>query len=128
VLRSPAPYSTSRETDVSADCLFCRIVRKEIPATIVAEDEHSVAFRDVGPQAPTHVLVIPRQHVSTLDDVKDPLLVGRLMTMASAIARAEGISDAGYRTVVNTNANGGQTVFHLHVHVLGGRRLAWPPG
>jgi histidine triad (HIT) family protein len=113
---------------VSADCLFCRIVRKEIPATIVAEDEHSVAFRDVGPQAPTHVLVIPRQHVSTLDDVKDPLLVVRLMTMASAIARAEGISDAGYRTVVNTNANGGQTVFHLHVHVLGGRRLAWPPG
>lgn len=113
---------------MSADCLFCRIVRKEIPASIVAEDEHSVAFRDIGPQAPTHVLVIPRQHVSTLDDVEDPLLVGRLMTMAAEIARQEGIVEGGYRTVVNTNANGGQTVFHLHVHVLGGRRLTWPPG
>ena len=113
---------------MSADCLFCRIVRKEIPAGIIAEDEHSVAFRDIGPQAPTHVLVIPRQHVSTLDDVTDPLLIGRLMTMAAEVARQEGIVEAGYRTVVNTNANGGQTVFHLHVHVLGGRRLKWPPG
>jgi histidine triad (HIT) family protein len=113
---------------VSADCLFCRIVRKEIPATIVAEDDHCVAFRDIGPQAPTHVLVIPRQHVSTLDDVKDPLLIGRLMTMAAEIARNENIVDAGYRTVINTNGNGGQTVFHLHVHVLGGRRMTWPPG
>jgi histidine triad (HIT) family protein len=116
------------ETDVSADCLFCRIVRREIPAAIVAEDDHSVAFRDIGPQAPTHVLVIPRQHVSTLDDVTDPLLIGRLMTMAAAVARNENIVDAGYRTVINTNAGGGQTVFHLHVHVLGGRRLSWPPG
>ena len=113
---------------MSADCLFCRIARKEIPATLVAEDDHCVAFRDIGPQAPTHVLVIPRQHVSTLDEVTDPLLIGRLMTMAADIARRENIVEAGYRTVINTNANGGQTVFHLHVHVLGGRRMAWPPG
>jgi histidine triad (HIT) family protein len=113
---------------MSADCLFCRIVRREIPASIVAEDDHCVAFRDIGPQAPTHVLVIPRQHVSTLDDVTDPLLIGRLMTMAAEIARKEKVVEAGYRTVINTNGNGGQTVFHLHVHVLGGRRMTWPPG
>lgn len=113
---------------MSADCLFCRIVRREIPATIVAEDEHCVAFRDIGPQAPTHVLVVPRQHVSTLDEVTDPLLMGRLMMAAAEVARSEKIVDAGYRTVINTNAGAGQTVFHLHVHVLGGRRLTWPPG
>jgi histidine triad (HIT) family protein len=83
---------------MSADCLFCRIVRREIPASIVAEDDHCVAFRDIGPQAPTHVLVIPRQHVSTLDDVTDPLLIGRLMTMAAEIARKEKVVEAGYRT------------------------------
>jgi len=110
------------------DCLFCRIIRREIPATIVAEDEHCVAFRDIGPQAPTHVLVVPREHVATLDAVKDPLLIGRAMTMAAEVARLEKIVDAGYRTVVNTNAGAGQTVFHVHVHVLGGRRFAWPPG
>jgi histidine triad (HIT) family protein len=98
---------------MSADCLFCRIVRREIPATIVHEDEHCVAFRDIGPQAPTHILVIPRQHVSTA---------------AAEIARAEKLVEAGYRTVINTNAGSGQTVFHLHVHVLGGRRMTWPPG
>lgn len=113
---------------MSADCLFCRIVRREIPATIVAEDEHCVAFRDIGPQAPTHVLVVPRQHVSTLDEVTDPLLIGRLLMAAAEVARSEKIVDAGYRTVINTNAGAGQTVFHLHVHVLGGRRLTWPPG
>jgi histidine triad (HIT) family protein len=113
---------------MSADCLFCRIVRREIPATIVHEDDHCVAFRDIGPKAPTHILVIPRQHVSTLDDVTDPLLIGRLMIAAAEIARAEKIVETGYRTVINTNAGGGQTVFHLHVHVLGGRRMTWPPG
>ena len=113
---------------MSADCLFCRIVRREIPATIVHEDEHCVAFRDIGPKAPTHILVIPRQHVSTLDDVTDPLLIGRLMIAAAEIARTEKLVEAGYRTVINTNAGGGQTVFHLHVHVLGGRRMTWPPG
>jgi len=110
------------------DCLFCKIIRREIPATIVAEDEYCVAFRDIGPQAPTHVLVVPREHVATLDAVKDPLLIGRAMAMAAEVARAEKIVDAGYRTVVNTNAGAGQTVFHVHVHVLGGRRFAWPPG
>ena len=113
---------------MSADCLFCRIVRREIPASIVAENDHCIAFRDIGPQAPTHVLVVPRQHVSTLDDVSDPLLIGRLMTMAADVARQEKLVEAGYRTVINTNAGAGQTVFHLHVHVLGGRRMTWPPG
>ena len=113
---------------MSADCLFCRIVRGEIPATIVHEDEHCVAFRDIGPKAPTHILVIPRQHISTLDEVSDPLLIGNLMMAAAKIARAEKLVEAGYRTVINTNAGGGQTVFHLHVHVLGGRRMTWPPG
>lgn len=113
---------------MSADCLFCRIVRREIPATVVHEDEHCVAFRDIGPKAPTHILVIPRQHISTLDEVSDPLLIGRLMMAAAEIARTEKIVEAGYRTVINTNAGGGQTVFHLHVHVMGGRRMTWPPG
>lgn len=113
---------------VSADCLFCRILRGEIPATIVAENEHCVAFRDIGPQAPTHVLVVPRQHVSTIDAVSDPLLLGRLLLTAADVARQEKIVEGGYRLVINTNADGGQTVFHLHVHVLGGRRLTWPPG
>lgn len=113
---------------MSADCLFCRIIRREIPATIVYEDEHCVAFRDIGPQAPTHILVIPRQHVSTLDEVTDPLLIGRLMTATAQIARSERIVESGYRTVINTNAGAGQTVFHLHVHLLGGRRMTWPPG
>lgn len=113
---------------MSSDCLFCRIIRREIPATLVAEDEHCVAFRDIGPQAPTHVLVVPRQHVSTLDAVTDPLLIGRLMTLAADIARREGLVESGYRTVINTNAGAGQTVFHLHVHLLGGRRFTWPPG
>ena len=113
---------------MSADCLFCRIIRGEIPATVVAEDEHGVAFRDIGPQAPTHILVVPRQHVSTLDEVTDPLLIGRLMSLAAEVARQEGIVESGYRAVINTNAGAGQTVFHLHVHVLGGRRMTWPPG
>ena len=110
------------------DCLFCRIIRKEIPAKIVAEDEHCVAFRDINPQAPTHVLVIPRTHVASLNEATDATLVGRLQLFAARIARSEGLAERGYRTVVNTNADAGQTVFHIHVHVLGGRRLGWPPG
>lgn len=113
---------------MSADCLFCRIIRREIPATIVWEDDHCVAFRDINAQAPVHVLVVPRQHVSTLDDVTDPLLIGRVMATAATVARSEDLVESGYRTVINTNAGAGQTVFHLHVHVLGGRRLTWPPG
>jgi histidine triad (HIT) family protein len=110
------------------DCLFCRIVNKEIPATIIAENEHCIAFRDINPQAPTHVLVVPRVHIPSLDEVKDPAVIGEVMLTAADIARKEGIVAAGYRTVTNTNAGAGQTVFHLHVHVLGGRRLTWPPG
>ena len=109
-------------------CLFCRIVRGEIPATLVTQDEHCIAFRDINPQAPTHVLVVPREHVASLDEATDPALVGRLALLAAEIARREGIAARGYRTVINTNADAGQTVFHLHLHLLGGRPLGWPPG
>ena len=109
-------------------CLFCRIVRREIPATLIAETEDCVAFRDINPQAPVHVLVIPREHVESLNDAPDAQLVGRLATVAAEIARKEGIADSGYRTVINTNADAGQTVSHIHLHLLGGRRMAWPPG
>jgi histidine triad (HIT) family protein len=110
------------------DCLFCRIVRKEIPARLVAEDEHCIAFRDINPQAPVHVLVIPRKHVPSLDQTGDAEMLGRLSLMAAEIARAEGITARGYRTVMNTNADAGQTVFHVHLHLIGGRPMAWPPG
>lgn len=113
---------------MSDDCLFCRIVRKEIPAKIVAEDAFAVAFRDVNPQAPVHVLVIPRAHVASLNQADDADLIGRLHLMAARIAREEGLSERGYRTVINTNADAGQTVFHVHLHLLGGRRMTWPPG
>ena len=109
-------------------CLFCRIVRGDIPATLIAETEDCVAFRDINPQAPVHVLVIPRAHVGSLNDAPDERLVGRLATVAAEIARKEGIADSGYRTVINTNAAAGQTVFHIHLHLLGGRQLGWPPG
>ncbi|MGH7711994.1 MAG: histidine triad nucleotide-binding protein [Gemmatimonadaceae bacterium] len=113
---------------MSATCLFCRIVRKEIPATLVAEDEHCIAFRDINPQAPVHVLVVPREHVDTLEAASDATMLGRVLLMAAQVARSEGIVESGYRTVVNTNAGAGQSVFHLHAHVLGGRRMTWPPG
>ena len=110
------------------DCLFCRIVRKEIPAKLVAEDDYSLAFRDVNPQAPVHVLVIPKEHVASLDQATDPELLGRLSLMAAEIARQEGITAGGYRTVMNTNRDAGQTVFHVHLLLLGGRSMHWPPG
>ena len=110
------------------DCLFCRIVRKEIPAKLVAENEHCVAFRDINPQAPVHVLVIPRAHVPSLNQATDAEMIGRLSLMAADIARTEGVAESGYRTVINTNAGAGQTVFHVHLHLLGGRALHWPPG
>ena len=109
-------------------CLFCRIARKEIPATIVFEDESVVAFRDIDAKAPTHVLIIPRTHVASLDEATDAQMLGSLQLVAAAIARKEGISAGGYRTVMNSGADAGQTVFHVHLHLLGGRRLAWPPG
>ena len=113
---------------MTASCLFCRIVSGEIPATIIRQDEHCVAFRDINPQAPVHVLVIPRVHVESLDALVDDAVAARVLAMASEVARQEGIATTGYRTVFNTNAAAGQTVFHLHAHVLGGRALAWPPG
>jgi histidine triad (HIT) family protein len=113
---------------MSDSCLFCRIVRREIPATIVREDEHTLAFRDIDPKAPTHVLVIPKEHVASLRDVRDPALAGRLLTTAAEIAAEEGIAESGYRTVVNSGADAGQTVFHVHLHLLGGRHMTWPPG
>jgi len=95
---------------------------------LVAEDEHSIAFRDINPQAPVHVLVIPRAHVASLETANDAEMIGRLSLMAAQIARAEGVSEKGYRTVMNTNSAAGQTVFHVHLHLLGGRSMHWPPG
>ncbi|MES2179214.1 MAG: histidine triad nucleotide-binding protein [Gemmatimonadota bacterium] len=113
---------------MSDSCLFCRIARKEIPAAIVMENDHVVAFRDIDPKAPTHVLIVPRTHIATLSDATDPGVLGELMLAAASVARMEGIDAGGYRAVVNSGADAGQTVFHVHVHVLGGRKLAWPPG
>ena len=109
-------------------CLFCRIIAKEIPATIVAEDEHCLAFRDLNPQAPTHILVIPKEHVPSLNQLTDPAVAGRVLAFARDLAAKEGVAERGYRVVVNTNAEAGQTVFHQHAHLLGGRALGWPPG
>ena len=113
---------------MAENCLFCRIVRGEIPAKIVAENTHCVAFRDINPQAPTHVVIVPREHVASLDEATDAAMIGQLALMASEIARSEGIAARGYRTVFNTNADAGQTVFHLHLHLIGGRAMGWPPG
>lgn len=113
---------------MSETCLFCRIVRKEIPATLIFENEHVVAFRDIDPKAPTHVLLVPREHVATLDDATDAHMLGELVFAAAQVARAEGLVQGGYRTVINCGANAGQSVFHIHLHLLGGRALAWPPG
>lgn len=113
---------------MAANCLFCRIVAKEIPARVVAEDEHCVAFRDINPQAPVHILIIPREHVPSLNEARDAAMLGRLQLMAAALAKSEGLAERGYRTVVNTNADAGQTVFHIHLHLIGGRLMAWPPG
>ena len=113
---------------MAENCLFCRIVRKEIPAKIVAETEDCVAFRDINPQAPVHILVVPRQHIATVKDVNDPTIVGKLTKLGAELASRDDIADSGYRLVINTNADAGQTVFHLHMHLLGGRHLGWPPG
>jgi histidine triad (HIT) family protein len=113
---------------VPDDCLFCRLIRGEIPANLVAQTPECVAFRDIDPQAPTHVVIVPRAHIPTLADVKDPLIVGQMAKLATEIAKSAGVAESGFRIVVNTNANGGQTVFHLHMHLLGGRRMGWPPG
>lgn len=111
-----------------SDCLFCRIVAGDVPADVVASDDQHVAFRDIEPQGPTHLLVIPRAHVASLDAADDADLLGGLLSFARDVARQAGVSDSGYRTVINTNADAQQTVAHLHVHVIGGRKFTWPPG
>jgi len=112
----------------TSSCLFCRIVRGEIPAKIVAETPECIAFRDIDPKAPTHVLVIPREHVASLDAATDPALLGKMALLAAEIARSEQLVERGYRTVMNTGADAGQTVWHIHLHLLGGRAMGWPPG
>jgi histidine triad (HIT) family protein len=109
-------------------CLFCRIVAKEIPAAIVGESEHALAFRDIAPQAPVHVLVIPKKHYGSMNEVTDGAEFAAISMLAQKVAGELGIAESGYRTVVNTGGDGGQTVHHLHMHVLGGRGMAWPPG
>jgi len=113
-----------------SDCLFCKIVEGKIPAKIVHEDADTVAFEDIQPQAPQHVLVVPRRHIPTANDLspEDEAIVGKMLRAAAVVAKARGIDGSGWRAVVNTNAEGGQVVFHLHLHVLGGRRMGWPPG
>lgn len=113
-----------------SDCIFCRIVAGTIPATLVYQDELVVAFDDLHPQAPTHTLVIPRKHVAAVQDCQasDQALLGRLLQACAAVAKSKGLAERGYRIVTNTGQDGGQSVFHLHLHVLGGRPLGWPPG
>jgi histidine triad (HIT) family protein len=113
-----------------SDCLFCRIIAGEIPGAIVYQDERMIVLKDVNPQAPTHLLVIPRTHIETLNDLTpaDDGLVGEMMRRAAALAREHGFDRRGYRTVFNCNAAAGQTVFHIHLHVMGGRAFSWPPG
>ncbi|HLA91804.1 MAG TPA: histidine triad nucleotide-binding protein [Gemmatimonadaceae bacterium] len=113
---------------MAESCLFCRIAGGEIPAKLVAESDTCLAFRDIGPQAPVHMLVIPRAHVPSVNELTDASVIGEMTLLARRIARGEGIAESGYRLVINTNAHGGQTVFHLHLHLLGGREMRWPPG
>jgi len=113
-----------------SDCLFCRIARKEIPARLAHEDDQVVAFEDISPQAPTHTLIIPKRHIATLNDIGpgDEPLLGHMVQVASRVARARGLSESGFRLVANCMEGAGQSVFHLHLHLLGGRRFTWPPG
>ncbi len=112
------------------DCLFCKMVSGKIAPDTVYEDDDVLAFRDINPQAPVHVLVVPKQHVPTLNDLEpgSAELIGKMTMAAAKVAQQEGIAEQGYRTVINCNAHGGQTVFHIHLHLLGGRVMAWPPG
>lgn len=110
------------------DCLFCKMVTGVIKPDVVFEDEAILAFRDINPQAPVHILIIPKRHVATLNDLDDTMLAGRLLQTAALLAKQEGLSETGYRTVFNCNKHGGQEVYHLHLHLLGGRQMTWPPG
>lgn len=113
-----------------SDCVFCKIIEKKMPARIIYEDESVLAFDDINPQAPVHVLVISKRHIPTPLDIKaeDSVLVHHLLMIANKIAMGRGIAERGFRLVVNCNPDGGQTVYHLHLHILGGRRMHWPPG
>ncbi len=110
------------------DCLFCKMITGEIKPDVVYEDESILAFRDINPQAPIHILIIPKVHVETLNDLDDSVLAGKLLQTAIKLADREGLAKEGYRTVLNCNKKGGQEVFHLHMHLLGGRQMLWPPG
>ena len=110
------------------DCLFCKIANGTIPGEIVYQDDDVIAFRDIGPHAPQHFLIIPRKHISTINDFDDPVLFGKLGMAARTLAKQLGVDESGYRLVMNCNGDGGQTVFHVHMHFLAGRPLAWPPG
>ena len=113
-----------------SDCLFCKIIEREIPGDIVYENEHVLAFNDINPVAPVHILIIPKEHISTLNDLEEnhKQTMGELFLAAKAIASKEGLSDSGYRTVFNCNEDAQQTVFHIHLHLIGGRKMTWPPG
>ena len=109
-------------------CLFCKMVAGIIKPDVVFEDDIVLAFKDINPQAPVHILIIPKVHIATLNDLEDTLLAGQLLQTAVNLAKQEGLSDDGYRTVFNCNKKGGQEVYHLHLHLLGGRQMTWPPG
>jgi len=119
---------------MGGECLFCKIVRKEVPADVVHEDDDVIAFRDIAPQAPTHILVIPKKHIESVDDISDAddALMGTLLRVGTEIAKAEGLAggatEKGYRLVFNNGPDSGYAVFHIHLHVLGGRKMTWPPG
>lgn len=113
---------------MATDCLFCKIAAGSIPAKLVYQDEQLVAFRDINPVAPTHILLIPRQHIASLDDAQDAAQLGALLLAAGRLAREEGLAETGYRVVTNTGPNAGQSVAHLHLHLIGGRAMSWPPG
>jgi len=116
--------------EMASECLFCKIVAGEIPTQRVHEDEHVLAFRDIAPQAPTHILIIPRKHISSINEAteEDETVLGRLLLTAKLLAASEGLAEDGYRLTINTGDHGGQTVYHIHLHLLGGRQMRWPPG
>lgn len=115
---------------MSSDCIFCKIANKQIPAELIEENDQIVAFRDINPQAPIHVQIIPRRHIATTNELGNDTgeLLGAMFAAARALAQREGIDETGYRLVMNCNGDGGQSVYHIHLHLLGGRRLNWPPG
>ena len=127
-MKPSGPERAGSGGGVVADCIFCKVVAGEIPAAIVKRTDRLLAFRDISPQAPTHLLVIPTQHVASLEQLSDGALLGEMVLFARGLAREAGIAERGYRVVINTNPDGGQSVYHLHLHVLGGRSLTWPPG